>query len=91
MLGFCCFEGFSLVAVSGGYSVAVPGLLIAMASLVSGHGLWGMQASAVAAPGSGALAQHLWHTGLVALKHVGPSQPRDQTCVSCTDRQIVYH
>ena len=51
MLGFCCFEGFSLVAVSGGYSVAVPGLLIAMASLVSGHGLWGMQASAVAAPG----------------------------------------
>ena len=62
-----------------------------LTSLIVEHKLWGMQASAVAAPGSGALAQHLWHTGLVALKHVGPSQPRDQTCVSCTDRQIVYH
>ena len=51
MLGFCCFEGFSLVAVNGGYSVAVHGLLIAVASLVAGHGLWGMQASAVAVPG----------------------------------------
>ena len=31
--------GLSLVAVSGGYSVAVGGLLIAVASLVAEHGL----------------------------------------------------
>ena len=30
----------SLVAASGGYSVAVHGLLIAVASLVVEHGLW---------------------------------------------------
>ena len=38
VLGLCCFADFSLVAVSWGYSVAVPGLLIAVASLVE-HGL----------------------------------------------------
>ena len=36
MLGLCCCEGFSLVAVSGGYSlVAVRGILIAVASVVA--------------------------------------------------------
>ena len=29
--------------------------------------------------------------GLVALRHVGSSQTGDQTCVSCTGRQILYH
>ena len=34
--------GFSLAAVTGGYSqVAVHGLLIAVASLLVEHGLWG--------------------------------------------------
>ena len=38
--GLRCCTGFSLVAVSGGYSlVAVLELLIAMASLAVGHGL----------------------------------------------------
>ena len=36
-------------------------------------------------------AQHLWLTGLVALQHVGSYQVRDQTCVSCIGRWILYH
>ena len=40
MLGLCCLAGFSLVSESRGYSlVAVLGLLIAAASLVSEHEL----------------------------------------------------
>ena len=40
LLGFTCCAGFSLVAVSGGYSlVAVCGLLIPVASLVAEHRL----------------------------------------------------
>ena len=31
-------------------------------------------------------AQQLWHTGLVALWHVGCSWTRDQTCVPCIGR-----
>ena len=52
MLGLHCCLGFSSVAASRGYSlVAVCGLLIAMASVVSERGLYGMQASVVTAPG----------------------------------------
>ena len=36
---FVAVRGLSLVAVSGGYSVAVRELLIAVASLVAEHGL----------------------------------------------------
>ena len=43
LLGLHCFTGFSLVAVCG--------LLIAEASLVAEHKLWGTWASVVAAPG----------------------------------------
>ena len=40
VLGLCCSTGFSLDAVSGGYSlVAVPELLIAVASSVVEHRL----------------------------------------------------
>ena len=43
--------GFSLIAVSGGYSpVVVCELLIAAASLVGEHSLEGVRASGVAAP-----------------------------------------
>ena len=35
-------------------------------------------------PGSRAQAQQLWHRGVVAPTHVGPSQARDQTRFSCT-------
>ena len=38
VLDLCCCVGFSLVAASGGYSLAVVrGLLIVMASLVEEH------------------------------------------------------
>ena len=47
-----CCEGFSLVAMSGGYSpVAVLRHLIVAASLVVEHGLWGVRASGGAGPG----------------------------------------
>ena len=36
---FVAASGLSLVAASGGYSVAVRGLLTAMASLIAEHGL----------------------------------------------------
>ena len=36
---FVAARGLSLVAASGGYSVAVRGLLITVASLVAEHGL----------------------------------------------------
>ena len=52
MLVIRCSSGFSLVVAKQGYSLAmVCGFLIAMASLVVEQGLWGTQASAVAALG----------------------------------------
>ena len=48
VLGLCCCVGFSLGTEKGGYSpVAVQGLLIAVASLVAEHGLWGSWALVV--------------------------------------------
>ena len=45
-------KGFSLVALSGGYSLVVMlGLLIAVASLVAEHGLSGARTSVVVAHG----------------------------------------
>ena len=70
-------HGLSLVAASRGSSlVAVRGLLIVVASLVAEHGLQGVW------------AQYLWHTGLVALRHVESSWTRDQTRVPCVGRRI---
>ena len=52
VLGVHCCTGFSLVVARGGYSLmAMHGLLISVASLVAGHGIYSMQASAVVAPG----------------------------------------
>ena len=55
----------------------VGGILIAVASLAGECRPEGMQASVVADPGSRAQAQYIWHTGLVAPRHVGLSQIRD--------------
>ena len=33
----------------------------------------------------------MWHTGLVALQHVGSSGTRAQTCVPCIGRWILNH
>ena len=50
VLGLHCCVDFSLVVASRGYSlVVVHELLIAVASFVAGHGLWGGRASAVEA------------------------------------------
>ena len=70
----------SLVAVSRSYSlVAVPGLLIAMASLVAELGLWRVQASIAVV------------RGLSCPGHVESSRTRDGTHVPCIGRQILYH
>ena len=47
----CCMWAFSSCGDGGSSLVAVPRLLIVVASLVAEHRLWGPQASAVAAPG----------------------------------------
>ena len=70
----------SLVAASGGYSLAaVRMLLTAVACLVAEH--W-LEAHGL---------QQLWCTGLVALRHVESSQTRDQACVPCFGRQVLDH
>ena len=57
VLDLCCRVGFSLAVVSRGSSlVAVLGILIAVASLVAGHGRQDTRASVVVAP-------RLWNTG----------------------------
>ena len=64
MLDLGCCTGFSLIAVSGGYSlVAVHWLLLVMASLLAQHGHWSVRASVWAEFlglwGSGALERRL--------------------------------
>ena len=94
-----CRSGFSLVAKSRGCSLAVVrGLLVAAASFVE-HGLDGMWALIVVAPGLwstvsavvGARSQQWWVHGLSSLQHVGSPEVRDRTCVSCIGRRILYH
>ena len=58
---------------------------------VAWHGLQGQQASEVAAhgpSGCGTWPQQLWCTGLVAARHVEPSQTRDGTSVRSSGGQI---
>ena len=75
----------SHAVASTGYSlVAVHGLLIEVASLISESGLLSAQDSAVTARGP-------LSKGLVAPRHVESSQARDQTHISCIGRQAFYH
>ena len=91
MLGLSCCAGFSLVAVSGGYSLTgACGLLISVASFLqsmgSTHGLqW------LCLLGFRAQAQQLWYIGLAASWHVGSSWTSDQTHVPCIGSWILYH
>ena len=67
------------------FFLAVRGLWLCM-----GFSLWGtslLVAHKLQVHG----LQYLWTLGLVAPQHVVPSQIRDRTCVSCTDRWILYH
>ena len=77
-------------------SVAMCRPLTAVASPVEEHSLWGFRSCSMWAQwlllaGSRARAQYLWHTGLVALWHVGSSRDRDRTRVSCIGKQVLYH
>ena len=69
VLSLCCCRGFSLVAVSGGYSLAAAcRRLIPVASPAAAHGLYDAWASIVAACGlsscgSRALAHRLGSCG----------------------------
>ena len=95
MLCLCCHVGFSPVAVSGGHPLAVVrGSLIAEASLVGEHRLWGVQTSVSAVHGLSSCcsqAQQLWRMGCVAQLPVRSSWTRYQTRVSCIDGQVLYH
>ena len=55
-------------------------LLAALASLTAKHRLQGAWAQQLQLPGFRAQVQWLWCMGLVALRHVGSSRIRDQTC-----------
>ena len=63
---FVAAHGLSLVAASGGYSVAVHRLLIAVAFLLRITG-----SRRVGFSSCGMQTQQLWRTGLVAPQHVG--------------------
>ena len=80
MLGLGYYRGVSLVEASGGCSlVAVFGLLVGGASLVSEHGPNGTCTSVavtLAFSSCGFQAQELWRMGLAAPWHVGSSRSR---------------
>ena len=91
--------GFSLVAVSGGYSsLQCAGfslrwllLLRSMGSRHAGFSSCGTRAKQLQLAGCRVQAQQLWCMGLVAPWHVGSSQTRAQTRVPCIGRQILNH
>ena len=76
--------GLSLVVASRGYS----SLRCACFSL---RRLPLLRSPGSRCAGSRAQAQQLWHTGLVALWHVGSSRTRARTCVPCIGRRILNH
>ena len=80
LLGFRSCVGFSLAAVSGGYSlVSVCGLLIPVASFAVEHRLWvhGLQ--------------QLCYEGFDAPWHVESFQSRDRPQIPCTGKWILNH
>ena len=96
---FIAVRGLSLVAGSGGYSsLLCTGfslqwllLLRSIGSRRTGFSSCSTWAHQLWLSGSGAQAQQLWHTGLVAPWHVGSSQTRARTHVPCIGRWILNH
>ena len=93
-LGLCCCMRLSLVAASTGYSsLQYAGFslrwLLLLWSMGSGH--VGKTQHVLCLAGSRAQAQLLWHTGLVAPRHVGSSRTRAQSHIPCIDRWILNH
>ena len=92
MLGLrCCAQAFSSCGERGLFFDAVLGLLIAVASPVTEHGLQahGPQQSRHVGPAVAALG--LQSTGSAAPRHVGSSRTRDKTRVPCIGRQTPNH
>ena len=82
-----CMWAFSIIATRGDYSrVAVPGLLIVVASLLHNTSCTHMSFC-----GCSTRAQQLWPLGLVAPRPVESSWTRGSTCVPCSDRWILIH
>ena len=52
---------------------------------------WALGLQQLQLPSSRAHSQWLWHTGLLASRHVGSFRTRDRTHVSCISRWILYH
>ena len=75
----CCAQASSSCSKRGPLSSWGDGLLIAAASPLVAHGLWGPRASG------------LQFSGLVASRHVGSFWTRDQTSVLDIGRQILNH
>ena len=79
--------GLSLVAVCGGYSLLrCAGFSLRWLFLLQSTG-----SRCTSFSSCGTQAQKLWCMGLIALRHVGPSQTRAQTHVPCIGRQILNH
>ena len=84
--------GLFSIVVSRGFSLVVMHrFLTEAASLVWSTGYRLHRLRQLQFPGSGAQAQLLWGTGLGGLWQVGSSWIRDQTCVSCIGRWILYY
>ena len=93
----CCVWAFSSCSERGLLFVALSRLLIAVASLCCRAQALGTQAAVVVARGLSSCGSRalecrlMWHTGLVALWHVGSSQTRARTPVLCIGGRILNH
>ena len=84
---FVAARRLSLVVASRGYSsLQCAGFSLRWLLL-----LWSTGSRSTGFSSCGMRAQQLWHTGLVALQHVGPSWTRAQTHVSYIGRRILHH
>ena len=91
--------GLPLVAASrvysslrcAGFSLRWLLLLQSTGSRRAGFSSFGTRAQQLQLMGSRAQAQQLWLMGLVAPWHVGSSQTRARTRVSCIGRRILNH
>ena len=87
----CCMWALSSCGEQGPLFIAVCRFLIEVAPLVAEHRLQVPWLQELCLAGSGAQAQELWCTGLVAPWHVGSSWTRARTCVPCIGRWILNH
>ena len=87
----CCVLALSSCGEQGLLFVAVRGLLVAVAPLIAEHGLQAHRLQQLWLVSSRAQAQQLWHTGLVALRHVGSSWTKARTRVPCIVRWILNY